>query len=123
MEFKERVIKAESNSIVKEIEEKYPEMTAEYKRIMMEGYETFCKKQVGYGPDNIALGTSLSTNSSIKLSITGIWFRCMDKVNRWKQLVINDKPDVIGESLTDTIQDLGVYCIIAQIVANKKWAK
>jgi hypothetical protein len=35
----------QASEIINQIEEKYPEMTAEYKRIMWEGYETFCKKQ------------------------------------------------------------------------------
>ena len=47
--------KPQVNSVIKEIEEKYPEMTKEFKRIMREQYETFCRKQSNYGPDNIAL--------------------------------------------------------------------
>jgi hypothetical protein len=109
--------------VVRQVEAKYPQTAAEYKRIMLEGYETFCKKQLNYGPGNISVGTQLETDDDVKLSLTGIWFRSMDKINRWKQLILNNTPDVVGESITDTIQDLGVYCIIAQIVQRKKWGK
>lgn len=125
MEIKERVVKIDSKNleVVQHIEEKYPEMTAEYKRIMWEGYETFCKKQSNYGPDNISVGTILKTDDDIRLSLTGIWFRVNDKIQRLKQLVVLGKQDNVGESVDDTLQDLGVYAIIAQIVKRRKWAK
>jgi hypothetical protein len=109
--------------IVKQIEAEYPEMTAEYKKIMIEGYETFCKKQSNYGPSNISVGTSLQTTDDIRLSLTGLWFRINDKIQRLKQLIVLGKADNVGESVDDTFQDLGVYAIIAQIVQRKKWAK
>ena len=46
-----------------------------------------------------------------------------NKIQRLKQLVILGKQDNIGESCEDTFQDLSVYGIIAQLVANGKWAK
>jgi hypothetical protein len=104
-------------------EEQYPEMMEEYKRIMWEQYETFCKKQRNYGPGNISVGTALQTNDDIKLSLTGLWFRINDKVQRLKQMVVLGQPDEVGESVQDTFQDLSVYGIIAQIVSNGKWAK
>jgi hypothetical protein len=109
--------------VVKTIEQKYPEMTAEYKRIMWEGYETFCKKSADYGTDNIAMGTSLQKEDDIRLSLTGLWFRMNDKIQRLKQLVVLGKQDNVGESINDTLQDLSVYGVITQIVKNKKWAK
>lgn len=105
------------------IESKYPQMTDEYKRIMWEGYETFCKKQLNYGPTNISVGTNLETDDDVKLSITGLWFRVFDKISRLKQLIIFNTPDAVGESIDDTLQDLGVYAVIAQLVRRKKWAK
>lgn len=125
MEIKERVVRIDTKNldVVQNIEEKYPEMTAEYKRIMWEGYETFCKKQSNYGPDNISVGTILKTDDDIRLSLTGIWFRVNDKIQRLKQLVVLGKQDNVGESVDDTLQDLGVYAIIAQIVKRRKWAK
>ena len=95
----------------------------EYKRIMWEQYDTFCKKQRNYGPSNISVGTELRTNDDIKLSLTGLWFRINDKVQRLKQMVVLGQPDEVGESVQDTFADLSVYGIIAQIVRNGKWGK
>jgi hypothetical protein len=98
-------------------------MTAEYKKIMIEGYETFCAKQSNYGPGNISVGTSLATEEERKLSQTGLWFRMNDKIQRLKQLVVLGKQDNVGEAIDDTYQDLSVYGIIAQLVSRGKWAK
>ena len=110
-------------SAVAYCESNYPEMMDEYKRIMWEQYETFCKKQRNYGPGNISVGTSLETKDDIRLSLTGLFFRLNDKIQRIKQLVVFGEPDEVGESIQDTFQDLSVYGIIAQIVQNKKWGK
>jgi hypothetical protein len=110
-------------SLVEEIEREYPEMTNEFKSIMYQQYELFCMKQSNYGPSNIAVGTSLESNDDKKLSLTGIWFRAHDKIQRLKQLIIFNHNDNVGESIEDTLQDLSVYGIIAQIVSNGKWAK
>ena len=110
-------------SAVAYCESNYPEMMEEYKRIMWEQYETFCKKQRNYGPGNISVGTSLETKDDIRLSLTGLFFRLNDKIQRIKQLVVFGEPDEVGESIQDTFQDLSVYGIIAQIVQNKKWGK
>jgi len=109
--------------VIKEIETTYPEMMKEYKRIMWEQYEIFCSKQKNYGPGNISVGTSLQTEDDKKLSLTGLWFRINDKIQRLKQMIIFDHKDVVNESATDTFQDLSVYGIIAQLVINNKWAK
>ena len=109
--------------VVKQIEEQYPEMMNEYKKIMWEQYETFCLKQSNYGPGNIAVGTSLSTLEDIRLSLTGLFFRMNDKIQRIKQLIVFGKQDNVGEAVEDTFQDLSVYAIIAQLVNRGKWAK
>ena len=83
----------------------------------------FCKKQKNYGPGNISVGTSLETADDIKLSLTGLWFRMNDKIQRLKQLIILGHNDEVGESEQDTFQDLSIYGIIAQIVSAKKWGK
>ena len=110
-------------SPVKLCEEKYPETTAEFKKILKEQYEVFCRKQMNYGPDNISVGTRLETPEEVKLSQTGLWFRMNDKIQRLKQLVLLGQVDTVGESVLDTYQDLSVYNIIAQIVIRGKWAK
>ena len=110
-------------TIVKQIEQEYPEMMSEYKKIMMEQYETFCLKQSNYGPGTIAVGTSLSTPDDVRLSLTGLFFRMNDKIQRIKQLIVFGKQDNVGEAVEDTFQDLSVYAIIAQLVNRGKWAK
>jgi len=102
------------NEAVKWCEDNYPELTLEYKKIMMEQYITFCKKHRNYG-------TNLETDADVKLSLTGLWFRLNDKIQRLKQLIVIGEPDTVGESITDTFQDLSVYGIIAQIVQQKKF--
>lgn len=109
--------------VVTQIEAEYPQMTSEYKKIMMEQYETFCLKQSNYGPGNISVGTSLSTPDDVKLSLTGLWFRMNDKIQRLKQLVVLGKQDNVGEAVEDTFQDLSVYGVICQLVSRGKWAK
>jgi len=111
----------EDNEAVKWCEKNYQELTAEYKKIMMEQYILFCKKHRNYGTGNVNVGTNLETNADVKLALTGLWFRLNDKIQRLKQLVIQNEPDTVGESLNDTFQDLSVYGIIAQIVQQKKF--
>jgi hypothetical protein len=101
----------------------YPQTTEEFKKILDEMYFTFCKKQRNYGPGNISVGTALETKDDVKLSLTGLWFRINDKVQRLKQLVVLGQPDEVGESIQDTYEDLSVYGVIAQLVQRGKWAK
>ena len=111
----------EYNEAVKWCEDNYPDMTAEYKKIMMEQYVMFCKKHRNYGTGNINVGTNLDTDNDVKLALTGLWFRLNDKIQRLKQLVIQNEPDTVGETIEDTFQDLSVYGIIAQLVKEKKF--
>jgi hypothetical protein len=104
-------------------ERTYPQTTQEFKMILDEMYVTFCKKQRNYGPGNISVGTPLETKEDVKLSLTGLWFRINDKVQRLKQLVVLGQPDEVGESIQDTYEDLSVYGVIAQLVQRGKWAK
>jgi hypothetical protein len=113
----------EKESAIEYCEREFPQMMEEFKKIQSEMYETFCKKQRNYGPGNISVGTSLQTKEDVKLSLTGLWFRINDKVQRLKQLVVLGQPDEVGESVQDTYQDLSVYGIIAQLVQRGKWAK
>ena len=113
----------ENESAVEYCERMYPHTTEEFKLILDEMYITFCKKQRNYGPGNISVGTPLETKEDVKLSLTGLWFRINDKVQRLKQLVVLGQPDEVGESVMDTYQDLSVYGIIAQLVQRGKWAK
>jgi hypothetical protein len=49
------------DDVVGYMENTYPEMTQEFKKIQREQYELFCRKQYDYGPQNIAVGTILKT--------------------------------------------------------------
>lgn len=113
----------QTNPVIKKVEEEYPEMTKEFKRIMRQQYETFCLKQSNYGPDNISLGRDLTKESDRKFSQMGLFFRMNDKIQRIKQLVVIGKEDNVGEAIDDTYQDLSVYAIIAQLVKLGKWGK
>ena len=107
---------------VKYIEKEYPQTAKSFKAIQKEQYELFCKKQMDYGPKNISVGTDLRTDEDVKLSLTGLWFRINDKIERLKQLVVFDKA-AQNEPMIDAFSDLSVYGIIAQIVHRKKWGK
>ena len=104
------------------IEKEYPETAKSFKEIQKEQYELFCKKQMDYGPKNISVGTDLRTDEDVKLSLTGLWFRINDKIERLKQLVVFDKA-AQNEPMIDAFSDLSVYGIIAQIVHRKKWGR
>jgi hypothetical protein len=101
----------------------YPKTCIEFKRLQKEQFALFCKKQKNYGPSNISVGTNLENHEDIKLSLTGLWFRMNDKIQRLKQLIVLGHRDEVGESEVDTFMDLSTYGIIAQIVSNKVWGK
>lgn len=100
----------------------YPETTAEFKKIMQEQYELFCRKQMDYGPDNITLGKDTEKLDNRFLSLMGLWFRMNDKMQRILNIVNNHiKPN--NESLEDSWTDLSNYSIISILVHRNKWAK
>ena len=74
------------NTEVQLIEQQYPKTTDEFKRLQKQQYELFCQKQMDYGPSNISVGTDLATEADVKLSLTGLWFRMNDKIQRIKNL-------------------------------------
>jgi len=121
IEIVEKTIKEET--AIQYCERLYPQTTKEFQKIMDEMYVTFCKKQRNYGPANISVGTNLETEEDIKLSLSGLWFRMNDKIQRLKQLVVLGQPDEVGENIQDTYEDLSVYGVIAQLVQRKKWGK
>ena len=109
--------------IVKDMEEKYPNMTKEFKKLQKEQYELFCRKQHDYGSQNISVGTQLETDDEIKLSLTGLWFRMNDKIQRLKNLLMNNIESAVDEPLEDAYLDVSNYGIMATIVKNRKWGK
>lgn len=123
MSISEKDLTLTSAGVVKEMEEKFPVMTTEFKRIQQAQYELFCAKQSNYGPDNISMGSTLEREQDRKLSLQGLFFRINDKVNRYKQMIMFGSKDAVGESLDDTFKDISVYGIIAQLVQSGKWGK
>ncbi|MAH44136.1 hypothetical protein CL614_10555 [archaeon] len=123
------VEKKESNShltvdAVALMEQEWPEMTKEFKRLQREQYVLFCRKQHDYGPGNISVGTPLQTQEDVKLSLTGLWFRINDKIQRVKTLLMGNKEAAINnEPIEDAFLDMSNYGIMATIVKNGKWGK
>lgn len=117
------IMTPENQEIVNKVEQEYPDLTAEFKKIMLEQYILFCKKHSNYGCQNITLGTNLDTEDDIQLSLTGLTIRMLDKINRLKNLVLKGEKDAVGESVKDTFQDLSIYGIISQIVKEGKFKK
>ncbi len=103
------------------IEKHYPETAKEFKHIQDEQYETFCKKQMDYGPSNISMGTGVGEAVNKKLSTTALVIRINDKIQRLLNLVVSNDRDAQNEPVEDAFKDLSVYGIIAQIVRNGKW--
>jgi len=116
--------KSRYSSIVEEMEAEWPNMTAEFKKIQQAQYELFCHKQHDYGPGNISVGSQLQTTEEIHLSLTGLWFRMNDKIQRLKTLIMGGKKSAVkGEPTEDAFLDVSNYGIMAIIVKNGKWGK
>ena len=110
--------------IVSLMEQEWPEMTKEFKRLQREQYELFLHKQHDYGPGNISVGTQLQTPDEIHLSLTGLWFRMNDKIQRLKTLLMGNRDNAVeGEPMEDAYLDVSNYGIMATIVKNGKWGK
>ena len=115
---------AAEKTIIQQMEEEYPEVAREYKKVLKEQYELFAAKMLDYGLDNISMGTRLETQDEKKLSLTAVWIRMNDKMNRLKNLVLLNKDNrVADEPVTDSYRDIANYSIIAQIVQNNMWKK
>ena len=115
---------SKSESVVEQMEKEWPEMTKEFRKIQQEQYELFPHKQHDYGPGNISVGTQLQTKEEIKLSLTGLWFRMNDKLQRVKTLLMNNRESAIkDEPLEDAYLDVSNYGIMATIVGRDKWGK
>ena len=76
-----------------------------------------------YGLGNISLGSTLEEKEDKDLSLTGIWLRCNDKINRLKNLLKRGKNYVEGEGMMDSFIDIANYGIIAILVMRNKWKK
>ena len=115
---------ADAGDIVTMMEQEWPQMTAEFRRLQREQYELFLHKQHDYGPGNISVGTQLQTPEEIQLSLTGLWFRMNDKIQRLKNLLMSGRENAVeNEPMEDAFLDVSNYGIMATIVKNGKWGK
>ena len=114
----------DGGDIVTYMEQEWPQMTTEFKKIQREQYELFLNKQHDYGPVNISVGTQLQTPEEVKLSLTGLWFRMNDKIQRLKTLLMGGRESAVNdEPMEDAFLDVSNYGIMATIVKNGKWGK
>ncbi|MAR22100.1 MAG: hypothetical protein CMD25_09360 [Flavobacteriales bacterium] len=110
--------------VIEMMEKEWPEMTTEFKKIQKAQYELFLKKQHDYGPGNISVGTNLQTEDEVHLSLTGLWFRMNDKLQRLKTLLLGGRTNAVeDEPLEDAYLDVSNYGIMATIVGRGKWGK
>ena len=113
-----------SDEIISQMESEWPLMTKEFKKIQREQYELFLHKQHDYGPGNISVGTQLQTDEEVHLSLTGLWFRMNDKIQRLKTLLMNKRESAVaGEPMEDAYLDVSNYGIMATIVKKGLWGK
>ena len=109
-------------STVSDFEKMYPELAKEFKVVQKEQYKLFAGKMLDYGLGNIALGSTLEEDEDVQLSLTGIWLRCNDKINRLKNMLKRKgKSYVTDEPMIDSFIDISNYGIIAQLVMRNKW--
>lgn len=109
---------------VEEFEKQYPIIAENFKRLQSEDYKLCAAKMLSYGMSNISVGTELKTPEEVKLSLTGIWFRSMDKIQRLKQLIVfGYKNTLENEPAEDAYADLSNYSIIARLVKGGFWRK
>ena len=125
MDIKERELESKvTDSVINQMEQEWPEMTKEFRRLQKEQYELFLRKQHDYGPGNISVGTQLQTEEEVHLSLTGLWFRMNDKIQRLKTLLMGNRENAEeGEPMEDAYLDVSNYGIMATIVKNGKWGK
>ncbi len=109
---------------VRDFEKTYPVLAQHWKEVQKEQYVLFARKMMDYGLQNIALGSNLDTQEDIDLSLTGIWLRINDKINRLKNLLKRKgKNYVTGETMIDSFLDIANYGVIAMLVMRDQWKK
>ena len=119
--------KKTTTDVVAMMEKEWPEMTAEFRRLQEEQYKLFLHKQHDYGPGNISVGTMLQTPEEVKLSLTGLWFRMNDKLQRVKTLLNKDQISSLAFKLGELIEADGIAMTseisIMRIIENELGVK
>ena len=109
---------------ITDFEKTYPQLAEAWKEAQQEQYALFARKMMDYGLGNIALGTTLEEPEDIQLSLTGIWLRVNDKVNRLKNMLKRKGRNYVeGETMMDSFLDISNYGIIASLVMKGHWKK
>ena len=112
------------NKAITDFEKTYPILAEAFRETQQEQYELFAQKMMDYGISNIALGSTLEDPEDINLSLTGIWLRCNDKINRLKNMLKRKGRNYVqDEPMIDSFIDISNYGIIAQLVMKGKWKK
>lgn len=114
--------KTHKELMIEKFEQEYPSLAASFKKLQEDQYTMFASKMSDYGLGNISLGTKLETKEEKKMSLSGIFFRVNDKINRWKNMLIKGG-EAQNEPLVDSWKDISVYCLIAQLVEGDNWKK
>jgi len=109
--------------LIHTMENKYPQMTGEFKKLCVAQYLTFLRKQNDYGPMNIAMNTRLETDKERHFAMVGLITRMNDKMSRLINLIVIKAGKPQNESIEDSFLDLSVYGKISSIVMRGKWAK
>lgn len=100
----------------------YSETLEFFQQMLLKELDLFCSKQHDYGPQNISLGQSLTTEKERNFALLGVMIRTLDKVNRMMNLLRNDA-DPNHESIEDTLMDISIYANIALAVHKNVWGK
>jgi|TARA_R110000772_G_scaffold143464_1_gene253020 hypothetical protein len=109
---------------IRDLEKTYPSLAISFQDIQKEQYELFAQKMMDYGLGNISLGTNLEDSDDVQLSLTGIWLRCNDKINRLKNMLKRKGRNYVkDEPMIDSFIDIANYGIIAMLVMRDQWKK
>ena len=109
---------------VRDFEKTYPQLATAWKETQEEQYVLFAKKMMDYGLSNISLGSNMEDPEDVNLSLTGVWLRINDKINRLKNLLKRKGRNyVTDEPMIDSFLDIANYGIIAMLVMRGKWKK
>ena len=109
---------------VRDFEKTYPTLAQAWKETQDEQYVLFARKMMDYGLSNIALGSTLDNQEDVDMSLTGIWLRINDKINRLKNLLKRKGRNYVeNEPMIDSFLDIANYGIIAMLVMRGKWKK
>jgi hypothetical protein len=109
---------------VSDFEKTYPTLAQAWKETQDEQYVLFARKMMDYGLSNISLGSTLDNQEDVDMSLTGIWLRINDKINRLKNLLKRKGRNYVeNEPMIDSFLDIANYGIIAMLVMRGKWKK